>query len=76
MYFFHFSGNIPFCLTFDYHMYGANMGTLRVDYSNNNQPYAGEWSRAGNQGNQWNSASVNIPVGGFSSKVIIESAIK
>ena len=41
-------------------MYGANMGTLRVDYSNQGGAFNGIWSRAGNQGDTWTPAFVDI----------------
>ena len=47
------------------------MGTLRVDYSNNDMAYSGLWARAGNQGNTWTSVSLDIPLGGFNTKVKI-----
>ena len=36
------------CLKFYYHMYGANMGTLKV-FSGNNKIF----TKSGNQGNYW-----------------------
>lgn len=41
-------------MTFDYHMYGANMGTLSVQASSNNgASWSTLWSLTGNQGNAW-----------------------
>ena len=49
-------------LTFDYHQYGANQGTLYVDYWNGTS-WVNVWSSTGDQGNQWNAGSVSIPIG-------------
>ncbi|HAA22223.1 MAG TPA: hypothetical protein DCP28_26940, partial [Cytophagales bacterium] len=48
-------------VTFDYHMYGGNIGTLHLDV----QVSGGSWqtsvrSQSGNQGNSWQSASVDL----------------
>ncbi|XP_057295702.1 MAM and LDL-receptor class A domain-containing protein 1-like [Hydractinia symbiolongicarpus] len=47
------------CLQFSYHMYGANMGSLLVLLSNR---YLRQtiWSRHGDKGNQWHTASVPL----------------
>ena len=42
-------------LQFNYHMYGAAMGTLNV-YVNGNL----EWTMSGDQGNQWNATQVDL----------------
>ena len=52
----------PF-FTFDYHMYGGNMGTLNIDISTNNgtsYTTTPVWTISGNQGNLWNSGSVDL----------------
>ena len=47
-------------------MYGTDMGTLRVVFATGGiNAFYGLWGVAGNQGNQWNTASVNIPAGDF-----------
>jgi uncharacterized Ntn-hydrolase superfamily protein len=48
--------------TFDYHMYGADMGTLSLTASNDGgNNWTTLWSRTGDQGNTWfNDESVNI----------------
>lgn len=47
--------------TFKYHMYGANaMGSLAVEASLNGTSWSSVWSRAGNQGNQWNINSIDL----------------
>ncbi len=59
-------------LEFVYHMYtstGADMGDLFVDVSTNGGStwVTGIWSRSGNQGNVWNTGTVNLtPYIGFS----------
>ncbi len=48
-------------LQFGYHMYGSAMGTLRVYVSTNGgSSWVQEWSQIGNQGNSWNTATVDI----------------
>ena len=48
--------------SFAYHMYGASdMGTFALQASTNNgATWTSVWSDSGNQGNQWNTASVNL----------------
>ncbi|XP_078692083.1 enteropeptidase-like [Branchiostoma floridae x Branchiostoma belcheri] len=48
------------CLQWFYHMYGATMGTLNVYVSQPQYPDVLVWTRSGNQGNQWLSASTSI----------------
>lgn len=49
-----------FCLSFAYHMYGSNMGSLSVNLisSNGNQTL---FSRNGDAGNSWIVTSISIP---------------
>ncbi|XP_035699721.1 uncharacterized protein LOC118432292 [Branchiostoma floridae] len=58
------------CLLFWTHMYGLQTGTLRVSVNAGNTTTE-IWSRSGNQGNQWFSVAVSIPVTG-SYQVIYE----
>ncbi len=48
--------------TFQYHMYGAsNMGSLALEASTDNgNTWAAIWSRSGNQGNSWQSATIDL----------------
>ncbi|NHN26949.1 T9SS type A sorting domain-containing protein [Flavobacterium jejuense] len=47
--------------TFKYHMYGASsMGTLKLQASTNGSTWTDIWSKSGNQGNSWLSASVSL----------------
>ena len=48
-----FSGNM--CLGFFYHMYGSNIGSLKVSINGKEV-----FSRSGNKGNAWLKASVSI----------------
>jgi len=48
-------------LTFEYHMYGATMGTLSVEISNNDcTSWTPIWNISGNQGNSWNTAVLDL----------------
>ena len=47
--------------TFKYHMYGAaGMGGLTLQASTNGTSWTDLWTKSGNQGNSWLSASVNL----------------
>ncbi len=48
-------------LTFKYHMYGSYMGTLQVQVSTDGgSSWSNLWTKAGNQGNSWQSASISL----------------
>ena len=49
-------------ITFDfaYHMYGASIGTLSVQASTDGSNWTTLWSRSGDQGNNWFTASVDL----------------
>jgi len=54
-------GSIDDSLSFGYHMYGAAMGTLIVDVSDDNgNSWTQLWSKSGNQGNSWHEATIDI----------------
>lgn len=55
-------------MTFSYHMYGASMGTLYVEVSDNCQNWTTVWSLSGNQGNAWYQA--NVDLGAYSGQII------
>ncbi|MGB0524978.1 MAG: T9SS type A sorting domain-containing protein [Flammeovirgaceae bacterium] len=58
---FDLSGTSTATFAFDYHMYGSAMGTLRLQASTNNgSSWSTIWTQSGNQGNSWQSASVNL----------------
>lgn len=48
-------------LTFKYHMYGNNVGSLKVQVSTNGgSSFTTVWTTSGNQGDLWNNGSVNL----------------
>jgi hypothetical protein len=47
-------------LTFNYHMFGANMGSLVLEVRTSTTNWTTLWSRTGDQGNQWLQISVNL----------------
>ncbi|BDS11020.1 trypsin-like peptidase domain-containing protein [Aureispira anguillae] len=48
-------------LTFKYHMYGAtSMGNLKLEASTDGTTWTSIWSKAGNQGNSWQTATVSL----------------
>ncbi len=47
-------------LTFWYHMYGSNMGTLNVEVSEDCVSWTNAWSLSGDQGNSWYEANVDL----------------
>ncbi len=55
------------CLSFAYHMYGENVGTLGAVYyyqpDRNLSPYV-LWEKSGNQGNAWYNMDLTISVEG------------
>ena len=58
--------------TFDYHMYGADMGTLSIDASTDDgATWTSLWSKSGDQGNQWNSDAITMSGYGGNSNVYI-----
>ena len=52
------------CLTFFYHMWGRDSGSLKVKFLTKGG-YMDEntWERNGDQGQRWIKAEVNIPIG-------------
>ena len=48
------------CLRFYYHMYGNDMGTLRVYIMNKQGGKDSVWSRSGNMLNKWHNTSEDI----------------
>ncbi|XP_069106937.1 MAM and LDL-receptor class A domain-containing protein 1-like [Argopecten irradians] len=49
-----------YCLSFAYHMYGSNIGSLDIYYADYGQ-FVNIWTLYGNQGNFWQTAAVEIP---------------
>jgi hypothetical protein len=46
--------------SFNNHMFGTNVGSLKLEASTNGTTWTNLWSDSGNKGNQWNDASVNL----------------
>lgn len=55
-------------LTFAYHMYGTDMGSLYVDVFANGNWTNNVWSMSGNKGNTWLTANINL--GAWASDVV------
>ena len=62
------------CLTFWYHMWGADMGTLNVTMKKGSQSY-NIWAISGNQGNQWRKFSKTIDLSGSSTFQIVFTGV-
>ncbi|MEL6811633.1 MAG: S8 family serine peptidase [Bacteroidota bacterium] len=46
---------------FDYHMFGAaDMGSIALEASTDGSSWTSLWSQTGNQGNQWNTQSIDL----------------
>jgi len=57
-------------LTFDHHMYGANMGTLALTASDNGgSSWSTLWSLSGDQGNTWNN-DVVVDISAYSGSTV------
>ena len=48
------------CFTFYYHMYGRDMGSLRVNLRFKNGTEVNRWNITGNQGDRWQSARISV----------------
>ena len=48
------------CFSFHYHMYGRDMGALRINIRFKNGTEVNKWNMTGNQGNRWHRAQVSI----------------
>ena len=57
---FDLSGESSATFSFQNHMYGSAVGSITVEATNNDQTWTQLWSNSGNQGNQWNSVSLNL----------------
>lgn len=58
-------------LSFAYHMYGSQMGSLDFQISlNNSNSWTTVWTRSGDQGNNWLTASINLS--SYSSASIVQ----
>lgn len=50
-------------LTFKFHMYGSSMGSLAVEAKAATDVWTTLWEKAGDQGEQWQDAAVQVPIG-------------
>lgn len=57
---FDLSGKSEATFSFKNHMYGTAVGSLTIQASTDGTNWTDLWTDSGNQGNQWNSASVNL----------------
>ncbi|XP_069134308.1 thyroid hormone-induced protein B-like [Argopecten irradians] len=51
----------PFCLTFAYHMYGNDMGKLKLLVNDETGLEVITWSKSGDQGDEWHNVTIEIP---------------
>ena len=59
-------------LFFDYHLYGANIGSLTVEVSSDfTSTWVPAWTLSGDQGNSWNSASIDLNTYATSASVLV-----
>ncbi len=48
-------------LSFAYHLFGNEMGTLKIDLTEDfGETWTNLWSRSGNQGNEWHTATIDL----------------
>ncbi|MCU0346103.1 MAG: T9SS type A sorting domain-containing protein [Saprospiraceae bacterium] len=65
---FNIAGMTKFQVTFNYHMFGSQMGTLRLQFSlNGGTTWSTIWTKQGNQGNSWKPLSLNFTNNGGTS---------
>ncbi len=65
---FNIAGINKFAFSFNYHMYGAKTGNLRVQFSmNNGQTWSNAWTKSNNVGNNWYSTSMTFTNNGNTS---------
>ncbi|MCL6220151.1 DUF6443 domain-containing protein [Zunongwangia pacifica] len=57
-------------MRFNYHMYGADMGSLTVEISSNGTSWALLWSKSGDQGNAWREAIIDLSSYGGNTRYI------
>ncbi len=57
---FDLSGESAATFSFQYHMYGNNVGSLVAQASSDGNNWTNLWSLSGNQGNSWGSASIDL----------------
>jgi hypothetical protein len=52
------AGQEIYGIAFQYHMYGADMGSADLESSADGTSWASLWTQAGDKGDQWNQATV------------------
>lgn len=57
---FDLSGLLSATFLFSNHMYGSSMGSLQVEVSIDGVNWTSLWNQSGNQGNQWNTVSIDL----------------
>jgi len=57
-------------MRFNYHMYGADMGSLTVEISSNGTSWTLLWSKSGDQGNAWREAIIDLSSYGGNTRYI------
>lgn len=58
-------------ISFSYHMYGSAIGTLNLQASTDGTSWLTVWTLSGNQGNAWNSATVDLSAYAGQSQVVL-----
>ncbi|XP_062586482.1 MAM domain-containing glycosylphosphatidylinositol anchor protein 2-like [Saccostrea cucullata] len=61
-----------YCLSMYYHMYGQTTGTLKIQTRTGNDTTVTHWKKSGNQGDQWYSLELNLPIND-NTEIIIEA---
>ncbi|SNT36744.1 Por secretion system C-terminal sorting domain-containing protein [Ekhidna lutea] len=57
---FDLSGESAATFSFQYHMYGSNIGSLTAQASTDGNSWTNIWTLSGNQGNSWQTASIDM----------------
>jgi hypothetical protein len=57
---FNLAGQTTADISFGYHMYGSNMGTLKLEATTDGSAWTSVWSQTGDKGNAWQTASVSL----------------
>jgi PKD repeat protein len=58
-------------VSFSYHMYGSNMGTLNLQASTDGITWSTVWTMSNDQGNSWQTATVNLISYGYNPSVLL-----
>ncbi|MEQ8626922.1 M4 family metallopeptidase [Ekhidna sp.] len=57
---FDLSGETSATFSFQYHMYGSNVGSLTAQVSTDGSSWTNIWTLSGNQGNSWQSTNIDL----------------